>query len=52
MVVGPAGSSSLDDVHILASNNFIDNNVCLIIGKPEGNNPQSKFSSIIGTKTA
>ena len=37
MVMGPAGSSSLDDVHILASNNFIDNNVCLIIGKPEGN---------------
>ena len=35
MVMGPAGSSSLDDVHILASNNFIDNNVRLIIGKPE-----------------
>ena len=35
MVMWPAGSSSLDDVHILASNNFIDNNVRLIIGKPE-----------------
>ena len=63
MVMGPAGSSSLDDVHILASNNFIDNNVCLIIGKPERNimSPisttnelqiQSKFSSTFGTKTA
>ena len=43
MVMRPAGSSSLDDVHILASNNFIDNNVCLIIGKPEGNNPKKIF---------